>query len=101
MKTYKLFRLENGNICVDNLSPMYPVEFEEKINLLAGEKITTLGPVIDGFSGFINTFSISKDKWGIFCEKVLPRIGYKVEGNLNNTVVEIWDKDSKVEANAI
>ena len=97
MNTYKLKQCENGDIYVDNDSPMYPSSFEEKINKLAGEKITEIGPSMDFmFDNFVNTFVIKKDKFDLFKKKVVPYIGFK-SGSPEIGPAKIWDKDEEIE----
>ncbi len=99
MNIFKLRQLPNKDVLFDNLSPMYPVNFERKINELAGEKITSRAPVLGGFFGnFVNTFVVKFDKFPLFRDKVLPLIGSKTEEG-NGT--DVWDKDEESEANQI
>lgn len=82
---------KSGDINLSNSSPMYPSIFENKINRLAGEQITIMGPEISFMPGFRNSFSIKKEKWQAFVDKCIPFIGIKEE--LNNNIV--WDKDEE------
>lgn len=102
MNTYKLKLCPNGDWYLDNDSPMYPATFEEKINKLAGEDITGKGiePMSGLLPGFINSFTIKKDKIDVFKKKVLSHIGYK-NGSPEIGPAQIWDKDEEVEANNI
>ncbi len=103
MNIFQLQERKNGDIYVDNSSPMYPQIFEDKINKLAGENITYAGPELGGFfggffGGFINSFSIKKDKLQLFKVKVLPFIGSR---NTRDFGIQIWDKDAESEGNNI
>lgn len=86
MKTYKLLQTPFGDMLLDHSSCMYPSSFEDKINKLAGEKITTIGLP---FMGLINSFCIKGDKLNIFTKKVIPNIGFKHEKDR----YLIWDKE--------
>ena len=103
MNKYKLQLLENGDWYLDNYSPMYPTHFENKINKLAGEKITETGLEVMGglMPGFINSFCIKKDKIDIFQKRVLPFIGYKSGNKEIKECACVWDKDEECEANDI
>lgn len=105
MIKYKLKLCPNGDWYLDNDSPMYPSKFEEKINKLAGEKITGIGldESVPGLmaAGFINSFTIKKDKIDIFKAKVLPNIGFKKGNPETKTGAIVWDKDEEMEANLI
>lgn len=92
MNIYKLLQLETGDVELSHSSCCYPVKFEEKINQLAGEKITIKGPYISFLPGFIHTFSIKKDKLDLFLQKVIPNIGFKYENGYNI----VWDKEENI-----
>lgn len=102
MNTYKLKRIrETLDIYFENSSPMYPNAFENLINELAGEKITTYALPMGGiFGNFINTFVVEKDKEEIFFAKVLPHIGSN-NGNKEATGLVVWNKNEEMEANLI
>lgn len=93
---YRIGVLPNGDWLLQNDSPMYPSVFEEKINKLAEYKISKTGPEISFMSGFVNSFSISKEFLDIFKKKVLPNIGYELAPYL-----VVWDRDEENAANLI
>lgn len=93
MTKYKLYININSDIELDNPSPMYPAEFEDKINQLAGEKITVMAPAALSFiPGFVNSFCIKADKNDIFLKKVIPYIGVDKDKMAGWS---IWDPEEK------
>lgn len=100
MNTYSLNLDSNGDINVENSHLYYPVELEDKINLLANETITKqAGPCLPVLLGnFINSFVIKKEKIQVFYDKVLPFIGNKI---IDGIPVEIWRVEEECEANLI
>lgn len=105
MNTYKLKLCPNGDWYLANDSLMYPSSFEEKINKLAEEKITGLGfdESIPGLmpGGFINSFTIKKDKLEIFKKKVIPYIGFRQGNSELKQAAQVWDRDEESEMNDI
>lgn len=79
----------NGDINFDHLGCCYPSTFEQKINDIAGEKITCMGPSAPFFSAFVTTFCIKNEKKDLFFKKVFPNL--ITELNSNN--IFVFDQD--------
>ena len=97
MTTYKLYQHQGGGIKVDNTSPMYPVEFEEYINRIAGKKITEQD-MENSFMGCIHNFYIPAEHRDFFTKEILQKIGKKKDGDGG---VLIYNPEEDYSANLI
>lgn len=100
MKLFRLLRLEDQSIYFDHTSCMMASDYEKKVNELAGQTITTLGPgmlELFGWSPFGNlivSFHVKPEFERILMDKVISQMQQDADGRW-------FFKEEMTEANQI